>query len=168
MRMIQKQGIMHSHISSLSKLNILLGNLFVHYDSALFTLLSPFFAQIFFPNYDQLTALILTYGIIPLGMLARPIGSLVFGYIGDNYGRKEALVGALFGIGVVTGCIGFLPTYERVGMLAPILLLVGRICQNFFGAGESMGGAIFYLKNLQNLTKILSVVFLQHLRWQAS
>lgn len=125
----------------------MLGNLFEHYDAALFSLLSPFLAPLFFPNHDPLTALIFTYCIIPLGMMARPLGALIFGYIGDTHGRKEALALSLSGMAIITGLMGFLPTYFQVGILAPILLSIGRIFQNFFTAGEVMGGAIYLLEN---------------------
>lgn len=138
---------MTSHIGTLSKCSMLLGNLFEHYDTALFSLLSSFLAPLFFPEEDPLHALILTYCIIPLGMLARPIGSLVFGYIGDTRGRKEALFLSLSGMTIVTGLMAFLPTYHQVGILAPILLSVSRIFQNFFAAGETMGGAIYLIEN---------------------
>lgn len=139
---------------------MLLGNLFEHYDAALFTLLSPFFAPLFFPGQDPVTALLLTYCIIPLGMAARPIGSLVFGYIGDTRGRKQALVISLLGMAIVTGCMGFLPTYHQAGIFAPILLSVGRILQNFFGSGETMGGAIYLIENVPESQKdIMSSYF---------
>ncbi len=134
---------MNSHISTLSKCSMLLGNLFEHYDTALFSLLSPFLASLFFPNQDPLTALILTYCIIPLGMIIRPLGSLVFGYIGDTLGRKEALVLSLFGMAIVTGAMGFLPTYHQVGFLAPILLSLGRIFQNFLLREKQWGSNLF-------------------------
>lgn len=134
-------------ISKLSKWSMLLGNLFEHYDTALFSLLSPFFAPLFFPNKDPLTALILTYCIIPLGMIARPVGSLVFGYIGDTRGRERALFLALTGMAIVTACMGFMPTYSQVGFLAPAFLSLGRILQNFCAAGETIGGAIYLIEN---------------------
>ncbi len=126
---------------------MLLGNLFEHYSAALFSLLSPFLAPLFFPDQDPLTALILTYCLIPLGMIARPLGSFVFGYIGDNRGRKEALFISLMGMAIITACLGFMPTYHQVGLLAPILLTLGRILQNFFAAGETIGGAIYLIEN---------------------
>lgn len=138
---------MNQKVSFFSKWSMLLGNLFEHYDTALFSLLSPFLAPLFFPGKDPLTALILTYAIIPLGMIARPIGSLFMGVIGDRKGRKSALILALSGMAIVTGCMGFMPTYQQVGFLAPVLLSLGRILQNFFGAGETMGGAIYLIEN---------------------
>lgn len=126
---------------------LLLGNVFEHYDAALFALLSPFLSSLFFPEHDPVTALILTFCIIPLGMLARPLGSLFFGYIGDKRSRKEALALSLGGMATVTGFMGFIPTYEQAGIFAPILLSVGRLLQNFFGAGESAGSAIYLIEN---------------------
>jgi MHS family proline/betaine transporter-like MFS transporter len=127
--------------------NTCLGNLFEHYDTALFGFLSPFLAPLIFPEKEPVTALILTYAIIPLGMLARPLGSLVFGYIGDAYGRQYALFLTMAGMSVVSGCIAFSPTYLQAGVLAPILFCVGKLLQNFLAAGESMGGAIFLLEH---------------------
>lgn len=130
-----------------SKWSVLLGNLFEHYDAALFSLLSPFLASLFFSDQEPVTALISTYCLIPLGMIARPLGSLVFGYIGDKHGRKEALMLSLLGMALITGTMGFLPTYHQVGILAPILLSISRLFQNFFSAGETMGGAIYLMEN---------------------
>lgn len=124
-----------------------IGNLFEHYDTALFGFLSPFLAPLIFPAKDPMTALILTYAIIPLGMLARPIGSLVFGYVGDVYGRKHALFLTLGGMSFISLCIAFSPTYSQVGLLAPLIFCFGRVMQNFLAAGETMGGAIFLLEN---------------------
>lgn len=134
--------------------------MFEHYDTALFSLLSPFLAPLFFPGKDPVTALLLTYCIIPLGMIARPIGSLFFGYIGDTHGRKKALLISLTGMAVVTACMGFLPTYKHVGMLAPVLLSLGRIFQNFFASGETMGGAIYLIENVpENKKDVTSSYF---------
>jgi MFS family permease len=124
-----------------------LGNLFEHYDTALFGFLSPFLAPLIFPQHDPLTALLLTYAIIPLGMLARPVGSIVFGYIGDTYGRNQALFISLAGMAVISGCIALSPTYAQAGIISPLIFCLGRILQNFFAAGEIMGGAIFLLEH---------------------
>ena len=118
-----------------------LGNLFEHYDTALFGLLSPFLSPLLFPGHEPLTALILTYAIIPLGMFARPFGSLVFGYIGDVYGRKQALFLTLAGMAIVSGGIALTP------LSFPLIFCLGRLLQNFFASGETMGGAIFLLEN---------------------
>ena len=123
-----------------------LGHFFEHYDTALFGFLSVFLAPIIFPQDDPVTALILTYALIPLGMLARPFGALIFGYIGDAYGRNKALFFNLAGMSIVSACIALTPTYTQVGILAPVLFGLGRILQNFLSSGETMGGAIYLLE----------------------
>ena len=127
--------------------NACLGNAFEHYDTALFGFLSPFLAPMIFPKKDPLTALILTYAMIPLGMLARPFGALIFGYIGDVYGRERSLFLTLASMGFISACIACSPTYQQVGPLAPIFFCLGRVLQNFLAAGETMGGAIYILEH---------------------
>lgn len=124
-----------------------LGNLFEHYDTALFGFLSPFLAPLIFPQQDPLTALILTYAIIPIGMIARPLGSLVFGYIGHVHGLHYALFLTLAGMAFVSLGMACTPTYMQAGILAPILFCLGKALQNFLSAGETMGGAIFLLQH---------------------
>ena len=129
--------------------SVCLGNLFEHYDTALFGFLSPFLAPLFFPQQEPLTALILTYAIIPLGMLMRPLGALFFGYLGDVKGRGRALFVSLLGMGCLSFCIASIPTFEKVGALAPLLFCVARLMQNFLASGEIMGGAIFLLEETE-------------------
>ena len=125
----------------------IIGNFLEHYDNALFGLLAPFIAPLFFEQQDPLTALILTYGMMPLGCITRPLGSLFFGWNGDCYGRKQALYWALSGMSVVTVGIGCLPVYHDIGIWAPLLLALAKMLQGFFASGESTGGAIFVLEH---------------------
>lgn len=124
-----------------------LGNFFEHYDTALFGFLSAFLAPLIFPNDDPVTALILAYAMIPLGMLARPIGALFFGRIGDRYGPRKALVLTLGGMGIVSASMACIPLYKEIGLAAPILFCAARGLQNFFSAGETIGGALVLLEN---------------------
>ena len=128
----------------------IIGNLLEHYDHALFGLLAPFIAPLFFEEKDPITALILTYGMLPLGFLTRPIGSLCFGWIGDRFGRRQALFFSLSGMAIVTVGMGSLPVYRDIGIYAPLFLALGRMLQSFFAAGESTGGAIFVLEHTQS------------------
>ncbi len=124
----------------------LLGHFFDHYDTALFGVLSPFLAPLLFPDQSPVMALILTFAMIPLGMLIRPAGSLLFGYLGDRYGRRSTFSLTLAGMGIVSLLMAFIPSYDTLGIAAPLLFFIGRLLQNFFSAGETMGGAIFLLE----------------------
>lgn len=140
---------MSARISRSQKLSLFLGNLFEHFDTALYGLLSPFIAPLFFPNQDPVTALILTYGIIPLGMAIKPLGALFFGYLSDAKGRAKALYLSLLGMAITSLCIAFCPTYSQAGILAPICLAIGRLLQSFFASGETIGGAVYLLEGTQ-------------------
>lgn len=131
----------------------ILGNILEHYDTALFGLLAPFLAPLFFHEQDPLTALILTYALLPLGIIARPIGSFCFGWMADHWGKKHALCWSLTGMAVATVSLGCLPTSEEWGALSPLLLALIRLLQSFFAAGEVVGGAIYVLENTQDKQK---------------
>ncbi|MBS0620712.1 MAG: MFS transporter [Verrucomicrobia bacterium] len=136
-----------------NKVSGIIGNLIGNYDSALFGLVAPFIASVFFNTGNQITDLILTYCILPLGLVAKPLGSLFFGWIGDRYGRTHALCFSLIGMGIATACMGFLPSYRDVGIYAPILLALLRLFLNFCKAGEGMGGAVFLLEHTESKKK---------------
>lgn len=133
----------------------MIGNVLEHYDNALFGLLAPFLAPLFFENNAPLSALILTYCLLPFGILMRPLGSLFFGWIGDRFGRTRALFCSLVGMAITTMTMGFLPTYTEAGYFAPLLLTLSRAMQNFCAAGESVGGAIYILERTHSLKKNL-------------
>lgn len=125
----------------------MIGNVLGNYDKALFGLLAPFIAPLFFGPEDPITALILTYAMLPLGYLTKPLGSLFFGRIGDRYGRKFALCFSLVGIAACTLALGCLPVYKTAGAWAPLYLAIARMFQSFFAAGESTGAALYLLEN---------------------
>ncbi len=125
----------------------MIGNILGNYDKALFGLIAPFIAPLFFGPADPVTALILTYAMLPLGFVTKPLGSLFFGRIGDRYGRKFALCFSLVGMAVFTLGIGFLPVYKTAGAWAPVGLALARMFQSFFVAGESTGAALYLLEN---------------------
>ncbi|HEY2811091.1 MAG TPA: MFS transporter [Rhabdochlamydiaceae bacterium] len=131
----------------------IIGNILEHYDNALFALLAPFVASLFFEKNDPLMALILTYGMLPLGIVFRPLGSLFFGWIGDRYGRRRALCASLLGMAVITVIMGSLPLYATAGILSPLLLALCRVGQNFCAAGENVGASIFILEHTEEPRK---------------
>ena len=99
------------------------------------------FGDLFFPSDEPLTGTLLAFSTYAVGYLARPLGGIFFGRLGDRIGRKTVLVWTLLLIGVATFLIGVLPTHGQVGILAPILLVVLRFAQGV-GVGGEWGGAV--------------------------
>jgi MHS family shikimate/dehydroshikimate transporter-like MFS transporter len=99
------------------------------------------FNRLFFPNLNPLAGTLSAYGTFAVGFVARPLGGIVFGHYGDRLGRKTMLVWSLVIMGVATALIGLIPTYDRIGIWAPILLVVLRFVQGF-GVGGEWGGAV--------------------------
>lgn len=99
------------------------------------------FDELFFPSDDPFVSLMLSYLTFSLTFFIRPLGGVVFSHIGDRIGRKKTLIITLTLMGGATMLIGLLPTYDSVGILAPILLIVLRIVQGL-GIGGEWGGAL--------------------------
>lgn len=99
------------------------------------------FNQLFFPEVDDLTGTMYAYATFAIGFFARPIGGIVFGHFGDRLGRKTMLVTTLTMMGIATFLIGVLPTYETIGIAAPISLVALRFIQGL-GVGGEWGGAV--------------------------
>ena len=99
------------------------------------------FNQLYFPTHDPLVSMVLAYATFAVGFVARPLGGIVFGHFGDRLGRKQMLVLTILIMGVATVLIGLLPTYQQIGVAAPILLLILRIAQGI-GIGGEWGGAV--------------------------
>jgi MFS family permease len=124
----------------------IVGNILEHYDQALYGFLVPFLAPLFFPTMNPIYALIAGYALFPLGLISKPLGAIVFGWMSDRIGRTKVLSITLLGMAATTAAMGFLPTYAQAGWLAPSLLALGRLVQNFFAAGENTGGAIYLME----------------------
>lgn len=120
-----------------------LGNILEWYDFGLFTIYSSLLSELFFPNKDHATALLTTFGIFAVGFLCRPLGALIFGYLGDRSGRVKALRLSILMISIPTLLIGCLPTYQQAGIIAPILLTLIRIWQGISLGGEYSGNLIY-------------------------
>ncbi|WPF68622.1 MFS transporter [Corynebacterium sp. 21KM1197] len=99
------------------------------------------FNHLFFSELEGSLALILSYLTVGLSFLFRPFGAFLAGHFGDRYGRRVVLMVTLFGMGIATTLIGVLPTYEAIGIAAPILLILLRIIQGISAGGE-WGGAV--------------------------
>ncbi len=99
------------------------------------------FPVLFFPEFSELAGTLLAFSTFAVGFAARPLGGLIFGHYGDRLGRKTMLVLTLLIMGVATFLVGCLPTFESIGVLAPILLVVLRLLQGI-GLGGEWGGAV--------------------------
>ena len=99
------------------------------------------FPKLFFGEVDPTTALILSFLTFAAGFIARPVGGIIFGHFGDIVGRKKTLVIALMLMGIASTMIGLLPTYETIGIAAPLLLTLLRFCQGI-AIGGQWGGAM--------------------------
>ncbi|WP_241069193.1 MFS transporter [Achromobacter insuavis] len=99
------------------------------------------FNKLYFPTGDPLVSTMLAYTTFAVGFITRPLGGLVFGHFGDRIGRKSMLVMTLMIMGVSTFLIGLVPTYDSIGLWAPILLLLLRVFQGI-GLGGEWGGAV--------------------------
>ena len=119
-----------------------LGSVIEYYDFLLYaTAAALVFNKVFFSNLDPLVGTVASFGTLATGYIARPLGGLVFGHFGDRIGRKKMLVLSMALMGVGSTLIGVLPTYEQVGVLAPILLVALRVVQGIAVGGE-WGGAV--------------------------
>jgi MHS family shikimate/dehydroshikimate transporter-like MFS transporter len=99
------------------------------------------FPALFFPDFSQLAGTLLSFSTFAVGFAARPLGGVIFGHYGDRIGRKAMLVTTLLIMGVATFLVGLLPTFDQIGIWAPILLVVLRITQGL-GLGGEWGGAV--------------------------
>jgi MHS family proline/betaine transporter-like MFS transporter len=101
-------------------------------------------SALFFPLENKFVGTLLAFATFAVGLAARPIGGIIFGYIGDRYSRKRMLTITMFLMSIPTMCIGFLPTYEQIGILAPIILVSLRVIQGIALGGE-FGASCVYL-----------------------
>ncbi len=121
-----------------------LGTVFEWYDFFLYATLAPFFAALFFPKGNDTAALLAAFATYAAGFVVRPFGALVFGRIGDLVGRKYTFLVTIVVMGLSTIAVGALPTYEAIGIAAPISLTVLRLLQGLALGGE-YGGAATYV-----------------------
>src|ERR671921_471047 len=115
----------------------LIGSVIEWYDFFIYgTAAALIFGQLFFPGSDPLIGTLYAFGTYAVGFIARPIGGVFCGHYGDKIGRKSMLVMTLIVMGVATTLVGLLPTYESIGIWAPILLVVLRFLQGFAVGGD--------------------------------
>ncbi|WP_339041385.1 MFS transporter [Candidatus Lariskella endosymbiont of Hedychridium roseum] len=126
----------------------IVGNIIEYYDFGIYAVFVPTIGRLFFPAHDPFIQLLLAFAIFAFGFLMRPLGGVIFGHIGDKIGRKTALTASILGMAFATFCIGLLPSYEKIGIFAPFLLVLIRLIQGVCIGGEGAGSAIFILEHL--------------------
>ena len=157
-----------------------MGTVFEWYDFYLYAILAPFFAALFFPPGNQTAALLGAFGTYAAGFLVRPFGALVFGRVGDVVGRKNTFLVTMAIMGLSTFAVGFLPSYDTIGVAAPIILMLLRLLQGLAIGGEYGGAAVyiaehappgkrgFYTSFIQTTAMIgliLASTFVAHCDW---
>ena len=120
------------------------GNIIEWYDFYIFGSLASILAVKFFEKGHPVAAFLSTVAIFSVGFLIRPLGAFVFGWLGDKVGRKYTFIVTLTGMGVATALIGFVPTYQTIGLAAAFILFGLRLIQGLCLGGE-YGGAITYV-----------------------
>ena len=119
------------------------------------------FPHLFFPTGNDATALLASFAVFGAAMVARPLGAVFFGHMGDKVGRKVTLVTALLTMGIATFLIGLLPTYDSIGWFAPLLLVILRLAQGFALGGEWSGAALVATENAPKNKRALYGTFPQ-------
>jgi len=125
----------------------IVGNVLEWYDFALYGYLATVFADQFFPSTDKFASLISAYAVFAVGFIARPLGAVIYGHIGDRLGRRRLLTVSVVMMGLPTFLLGLLPTYASVGVLAPVLLVALRFAQGISAGGEFSGSIIFLVEH---------------------
>ncbi len=130
-----------------------LGSTLEFFDFTLYALFAPYISRVFFPEGEQMIAMINTFVIFALGYFARPAGSFIFGHMGDKYGRKNTFTLTIVLMSASTFLIALLPGYNVMGLVSPILLLILRLIQGISLGGEVSGSAIFLAEHMPVKTR---------------
>ncbi|MCW2003603.1 MHS family proline/betaine transporter-like MFS transporter [Xanthomonas arboricola] len=120
-----------------------LGNAMEWFDFGVYGYLAVTLGQVFFPSSNPTAQLIATFATFTVAFLVRPIGGMVFGPLGDRYGRQKVLAATMILMALGTFSIGLIPAYAQIGLWAPALLLLARLLQGFSTGGEYGGAATF-------------------------
>lgn len=113
-----------------------LGGALELYDFIIYGIFAMHIATQFFPSGDPVAALLSTFGVFAIGYISRPLGGIILSSLGDRYGRRVVFIASIFGMSLCTLGIGLVPNYATIGVWAPVLLIILRLLQGFFLAGE--------------------------------
>lgn len=129
------------------------GNVLEWYDFTVYGFLAPTLGRLFFPSDDHLTSLLSAFAVLAVGYAARPIGSVIFGHIGDRFGRKPALMSSVIMMGAGSLLIGLLPTHAQIGVTASVLLVAIRIVQGISVAGEYTASGVLIVEEAEKSSR---------------
>ncbi|MCC8417700.1 MAG: MFS transporter [Rickettsia endosymbiont of Bryobia graminum] len=132
-------------------LSAISGNILEYYDFTVYSVFSSVIGRTFFPSDSEFIQILLSLGVFAVGFVTRPIGGILFGYIGDKYGRRTSLIISMLGMTISTFIMGLVPSYYDIGIYAPVTLVIIRLLQGLCISGEGAGAAIFILEHHQNL-----------------
>lgn len=144
------------HLTYKRSFAVLIGNALEYYDFMLYGFFAAMLAPLFFPHDNPAISLIASMGSYSIAFLARPLGGIFFGHLGDRWGRKDTLSLSILCVTLPTLMIGLLPTYASIGIWAPILLLLCRFVQGFCLGGETSGAMTYMIENASGSQKDLS------------
>ncbi|TLS47046.1 MHS family MFS transporter [Streptomyces montanus] len=116
-----------------------LGTLIEYFDFSVYGYLAVVIAPQFFPSADPAASMLAALAVFATGLVVRPLGGVFFGWLGDRWGRRKALVSSVLCMGVASSITGLLPTYSQIGVTAAVLLLLTRLVQGISTGGESVG-----------------------------
>lgn len=121
-----------------------------YYDFVIYALMANFISKHFFPTFDSYAALIATFGIFAVGYIMRPIGGILFGVIGDRFGRKPTFLLTLMLMACSTFCMGIIPTYVTWGLSASLIFMLLRMIQGVSYGAELPGSLIFLIEHVNH------------------
>ena len=149
--------------SSLRKVTIAasIGSAIEYFDLVIYGAMATILAGVFFPGSDDTARLLNTFAVFALAFLARPLGGLFWGPLGDRIGRKRTLGTIIIVMAAATAAIGLLPSYGKIGLLAPLALVVLRFLQGISAGGEMPGAATFVAEHSRDDRRAYQTSFLQ-------
>ncbi len=125
----------------------MIGNVLEWYDFVVYGFLAVIIGELFFPSSDPMVSLLKSFGVFAVGFVMRPVGAILFGHIGDKYGRKKALTISIIMMALSTTAIGLLPTYAQIGILAPTFLVLLKLLQGLSVGGEYTTSVSFIVEH---------------------
>lgn len=125
----------------------IVGSILEWYDFSIYAFFAPLFSTLFFPKSTPFLQMLSTLGVFAIGFMARPLGALILGYLGDSLGRRKTLIISICLISLPTFMMAFMPTYEMIGLASPILLLLLRVLQGIAIGGELTTATSFLIEH---------------------